>query len=277
VLEFDDAALREIYENMLPEARAQVEAQYAARHPNRVPGSNRWNADIERFTAQTAERMTWTEVGERVAQSENSVGRVILSGADDTLCAGRPGHFILSGAADNLRIQGGAATLLDIIRTNGVPAEQGVVEAAEQLAKQGRILGAVDDVVSVGGRVLIIAGAAADVWHVNSADDRLRATAEVAGGWAGAAAGVAAHNAATGPSNAAGPWAWVGNVVAGGVGYFAGSTAAGEIYDLFVDPDPLEIRIERPNSTLMTGHCSGVPSASGAPLRAISLLSQPRR
>lgn len=248
VLEFDDAALREIYENMLPEARAQVEAQYAARHPNRVPGSNRWNGDIERFTAQTAERMTWTEVGERVAQSENSAGRVILSGADDTLCAGMPGHFILSGAADNVRIQGGAATLLDIIRTNGVPAEQGVVEAAEQLAKQGRIFGTVDDVVRVGGRVLIIAGAAADVWHVYSANDRLRATAEVAGGWAGAAAGVAAYYAATGPSNAAGPWAWVGNavgnVIAGGVGYFAGSTAAGEIYDLFVHPDPLEIRIE---------------------------------
>ncbi|MEM6387694.1 MAG: hypothetical protein AAF718_15810 [Pseudomonadota bacterium] len=248
VLEFDDADLRQIYESFLPDARATVEAQYAARHSNRIPGSNRWVNDVNRQTAQLAERMTWTEVGERVARSDSGIGRVLLSGADDTLSVGRPGQFMLSSSADAVRIRGGAGTLLDVIRANGIPAEQGVIEAAEQLARQGRILGTVDDVVRVGGRVMIIAGAAADAWHIYTADDQLRAVAEVAGGWAGAAAGVAAYNAWTGPTNAAGPWAWaanaVGNVVAGGIGYFAGSTAAGEIYDLFLDPDPIIIPAE---------------------------------
>lgn len=55
------------------------------------------------------------------------------------------------------------------------------------------------------------------------------------GGRAGAAGGIARYNTATGAINVAGPWAWaanaVGNVVSGGIGYWAGS----EIVDCRID------------------------------------------
>jgi len=144
-----------------------------------------------------------------------------------------------------VRIQGGPAALLDVIRTRGVRAEPQVVEAAEQLARQGQITGQLDSVFRVGGRVLIVAGVAADAYNIYTADDRVRETVKTVGGWAGAAGSVALYNAATGPTNAAGPWAWaanaVGNVISGGVGYWAGSEIVETVYDLAIDGEPTNI------------------------------------
>ncbi len=79
----------------------------------------------------------------------------------------------------------------------------------------------------------------------STADDRVRETVKTVGGWAGAAGGVAIYNAATGATNVAGPWAWaanaVGNVVSGGVGYWAGSEIVETVYDLAVDGEPTHI------------------------------------
>lgn len=147
----------------------------------------------------------WADVGEQEANSRSGLGRVVLEGSRFSRQA--DGVFMLTSEARNVRIQGGAAALLDVIQTRGVPAEQHVVEAAEQLARQGEIVGRLEGVFRIGGRVLIVAGLASDAYAIYSADDRVRETVTIAGGWAGAAGGVAAYNLATGPTNAAGPWA----------------------------------------------------------------------
>jgi hypothetical protein len=54
-----------------------------------------------------------------------------------------------------------------------------------------------------------------------------------------AIAGAAAFAAWFAPGDAAGPWAWaahgVGTLIAGGVGYWAGSTTTRTIYELVVE------------------------------------------
>lgn len=87
------------------------------------------------------------------------------------------------------------------------------------------------------GRVVVVAGAVADVVSIVQADRPLRQSAKVVAGWASARAGCAAVGAA-------GAWAGtlalpfgtviggVGGCIVGGVGgYFAGSAVAGDLYD----------------------------------------------
>ena len=120
----------------------------------------------------------------------------------------------------------------------GVSAEPPVLEAAEALAKRAKWAGRVRGVFRYGGRILIIVGIAADAWKVYHARDKVKAVVDSAGGWAGATAGPAAFAAWFAPGDAAGPWAWaahgVGTLIAGGVGYWAGSTTTRTIYELAV-------------------------------------------
>ena len=105
-------------------------------------------------------------------------------------------------------MKGGAGALLDIINTNGIKGEPAVVEAAEQAARNGTINGGVQGVFRVAGRVLVVAGAAADGYRIYQADDKIREGVIVGGGWAGAGTFIGAYNLATGPTNAARPVAW---------------------------------------------------------------------
>lgn len=99
------------------------------------------------------------------------------------------------------------------------------------------------------GRVLLVVGAAVDIYSIVVAKKRLRQTIRVAAGWTGAAAGcklVGAGGALAGTAIEPGGGTAVGGVlgcIAGGIGgYFGASWAAGEAYDwveeTFFEPVP---------------------------------------
>ena len=133
----------------------------------------------------------WIEVGERVAASRDGLGRVVQS-AYSAFSPGAPGTFMPTSKPQLAQVRGGPGALLDIIRSNGVPAEPAVVEAAEAAARTGAIAGQVQDVVRVGSRVLVVAGFALDGIRIYRADDRIREAVVVGGGWAGATGAVVA-------------------------------------------------------------------------------------
>ena len=99
-------------------------------------------------------------------------------------------------------------------------------------------------------RTLLPLGVATDAYSIYTAEDKIRETTKVSGGWAGALAGAklgasggAIAGAAAGVPFAgvgAGPGAAVGGFIggiAGGIGgYISGSAATGAIYDYFSSP-----------------------------------------
>jgi hypothetical protein len=100
-----------------------------------------------------------------------------------------------------------------------------------------------------GGRVLLVVGAAVDIYSIVVAKKRVRQAAKVITGWAGAWVGckiVGAGGAAAGtfiePGGGTAVGGFGGCVVGSIGGYFGASWAAGEIYDLveetFFEPIP---------------------------------------
>jgi hypothetical protein len=186
----------------------------------------------------------WEEVGDKVRASESGIGKVKLE--NSIFSKNGNGEFTLTSVAENVRLpKGAAAQLVEAIKTKAAPAEPGVLEAAEKLASQEKWGGRVQGAFRVGGKVLIVVGVAADAYRIYTATDKAKTVAEVAGGWAGAAAAGGAFATWYAPADVAGPWAWAGHglgtLVAGGVGYFAGSQAAKTIYELTVEGKPLDI------------------------------------
>lgn len=253
VVEFREKDLIGIYDSVYKDAYSMAESelrQSKGLAANDALSNNKirdikWNAN------KIAERQMWEQVGERVGSSKSGFGRVYLE--NSRFSTGKElggkgaanGVFTLSKQAGSIQVQGGSAALLDAVKQQGVPAEKAVVEAVEDLARQEKISGRVEGVYRTGGRLLIVTAVAADGYRIYSADDKVRESVKVAGGWAGATGAVAAYNAATGSSNVAGPWAWaanaVGNLAAGGVGYFAGEKASELVYDIVVEPEPVTI------------------------------------
>ncbi|MEQ9497775.1 MAG: hypothetical protein RIT81_12975 [Deltaproteobacteria bacterium] len=244
-VEFREADLVRIFDQELPAAQQLAEQQYRTRHNlgpddalnSRARNTIRYNAE------RMAERQMWTRVGERVAASDSGVGRVRLE--NSRFSRGGNGTFMLTSRPEAVRVRGGAGALVDIIQRTGEPVERGVQEAAEQLARNQRWAGRLQGAVRVGGRVLLVVGAAADGYRIYTAEDRPRETARVVGGWAGATAAGGAFATWASPSLATGPWGWaaygLGTLGAGAVGYFAGESIAEEAYELIVDGDPIYI------------------------------------
>lgn len=243
VLEFNETQLLEIFEAEHRSALTVAEQQYRA--TNGIPAnqtlSNTAMRRVQRHAANIAERAMWQRVGQAVAASDSGLGRVNL--VNSKFSQSGNGVFTLVSNADAVKVRGGAGALIDVLERSGQPVDDAVREAAERLATQRNWTGRLRGVFRVGGRVLVVVGAAADGYRIYSADDKLRATAEVAGGWAGATAAGGAFATWAAPVNATGPWGWaaygVGTLVAGGVGYFAGEAIAGEVYELVVDNDPM--------------------------------------
>lgn len=244
-VEFGEAELTRIFESELDPARQLAEQQYRTRNnlgPNDALNSRARNT-IRYNAERMAERQMWTRVGEQVARSESGVGRVTLT--DSRFSRGGDGTFMLTSRPEAVRVRGGANALVDVIQRTGEPVERPLLEAAEQLATRERWAGRVQGAVRVGGRVLIVVGAVADGYRIYSADDRVRETVKVAGGWAGATAAGGAFASWASPSLATGPWGWlgygVGTLGAGAIGYFAGESIAEEAYELVVDGDPIYV------------------------------------
>jgi hypothetical protein len=245
-MEFGEKQLLEIYNRKMTEATHTAEAQLRERtgKTNGEPLSKTNEKEISRNANRVAERAMWEEVGQKVRASDSGIGKVKLE--NSIFSKNGNGEFTLTSMADNVRLpKGAAAQLVEAIKTNAAPAEPGVLEAAEKLATQEKWGGRVQGAFRVGGKVLIVVGIAADSYRLYTATDKLKTGVEIAGGWAGAAAASTAFAAWYTPADVAGPWAWlghgVGTIVAGGVGYFAGSHAAKSLYELTVEGKPLEI------------------------------------
>lgn len=119
----------------------------------------------------------------------------------------------------------------------GTHAQFGVTDHSTA-GKAGEILHKGARYLKYAGRVLVVVGAAVDVYSIVVAKKRLRKTLQVVAGWAGAAAGckaVGAGGAAVGtfvePGGGTAVGGVLGCIVGGAGGYWGASWAAGEAYD----------------------------------------------
>jgi hypothetical protein len=237
---FAEPELLKLLEETANETAGEAEAAFRQRFgiEASTPLTSKLGKSLSRFKQQFAESRMWDKVGQRVRASADGVGEVVLQ-AGSRFSRSGSGKFAVVTDAAKIQVKGGVEGLVQRLASEGVSAEPPLLEAAEALAKQARWAGRVRGVFRYGGRILIVVGIAADVWKIYHAQDKVKAVVESVGGWAGATAGAAAFAAWFAPGDVAGPWAWaahgVGTLIAGGVGYWAGSTTTRTIYELAVE------------------------------------------
>lgn len=238
-LVFREADLLQILKEELPTTRQIAENQFRQKFgiPEDTPLSRRSLKAIERTLDRFNEKRMWQKVGEKVAASRQKVGEVVLEPGSQF--SEDPGKFAVVADASKVTLKGGARPVVDALTKEGVTAEPVVIEAAEALASKLKWAGRVQTAFRYGGHILIVVAVAADAYKIYRAKDKLKAVITTAGGWAGATAAGAAFAAWFTPGDAAGPWAWaahgVGTLIAGGIGYWAGSKTTRYIYELVAD------------------------------------------
>ncbi|MBC7974963.1 MAG: DUF4157 domain-containing protein [Myxococcales bacterium] len=238
-LVFHEVDLVKLFDELTDPTRAQAEAEYRAKFkiPEGAPLSKTALKAINRTLDRFVEKQMWKRIGEKVAASSQKVGEIVLE--ENGRFSKTAGKFAVVADPNKISLKGGTAPVVDALAREGVTAEPVVVEAAEALATKMKWAGRVRAVFRYGGRVLIVVGVTADLIKIYRAQDRLKATLTSAGGWAGATAAGAAFATYWAPADVAGPWAWVGHgvgtLVAGGIGYWFGSTITRNIYELIVE------------------------------------------
>lgn len=250
-VQLDEADLLRVRDQLLPEAERFVETQVRQKKhkTDGEPLNHKERSAVKRRAKHVAESRMWDTVGREAAQSRTGVGELALTSSQFSKRG--DGHFMLLRDASKTTIEGGAKALLDLIHTEGVPVEPEVLEQVQALAKREGWGGKVNGALRYGGRILIVVGAGADAWHIYAAQDRVRAGAEVAGGWTGAAAFGAATAKVLAPLDLAGPIAWVvhgtATLGAGALGYFLGGKAASNAHELMADlhQQPLTVPRDR--------------------------------
>jgi hypothetical protein len=222
-----------------PEVEAQVRAKFKERTGRDAPEplSNALTERINYQLRRLSERRMWERVGREVAASEAKTGEVVLPAGGEF--SAQPGRFKIVADASKIRLREGPLPLIDAIRASGAATPVPALEAdVVALARTLRLAGTVRNVFRVGGRILIVAAIANDLYHVIIAEDKTEAVLQSAGGWAGAEAAALAFSAMWVPADIAGPWAWaihgVGMLVSGAVGYWIGSGATRHVYRLII-------------------------------------------
>jgi len=151
----------------------------------------------------------------------------------------KPGKTIAIADPKRIKIKGGVGTLLETLKQQGHEAEPTVKEAAKELMRQKKGVSTVKAVFKYGGRVLIVVGVALDVYKIHRAENKLKETVKVVGGWTAAGIFAGAFAAWWTPVDSAGPVAWVihgvGTLLAGGVGYIVGSESVAYVYELVLE------------------------------------------
>jgi hypothetical protein len=136
-------------------------------------------------------------------------------------------------------VKGGVGSVIDALRNQGYEAEPTIKEAANELIRRKNAVAKVRAVFKYGGRVLIVVGVAMDAYRIYRAENKLKETIKIAGGWAGAGIFATAFATWWTPLDAAGPIAWVlhgvGTLVAGGIGYMVGSESVAYVYELVLE------------------------------------------
>ena len=220
-----------------PEVESQVRDQYRVRTGRDAPAKlSKTLADKVAYQLRKlAERRMWERIGREVAASQAKVGEVVLPAGGKF--SAEPGRFKVVAEAAKIRVKGGVKPLLDAVAPHASPVPALEAEAAA-LAKTLGQAAKVRTVFRVGGRILIVFAVAHDIYRIIVAEDKQEAVFTTVGGWAGASAGAAAFAAIWTPADVAGPWAWaihgVGTLVAGGIGYWAGSEVTRIVYRLTV-------------------------------------------
>ncbi|MDX2305690.1 MAG: hypothetical protein NW226_22985 [Microscillaceae bacterium] len=185
---------------------------------------------------KASEAKMWTEVGKTVRESRAGVGRVVLA-EGSPYSRQAAGEFIVVGKEhiSKVKVKGGQKPILDAMIEQGakeIPEAREAFKKANQAAK-------VRAAFRVGGRVLLVIAIAADTYSFIYAKDKLKEATRIAGGWTGAALAGGAFATWFAPADAGGPWAWIahglGTLVAGAVGYLAGSKTTVYIYELTIE------------------------------------------
>jgi hypothetical protein len=132
------------------------------------------------------------------------------------------------------------------IMTKGAKVPEALEQAGSRLMANEGWVGDLKGVFRFGGKVVLVIAVAADVYQIVEAQDHVKATLVSASGWAGASAGAAAFGLMFAPADVAGPLAWAahgtGTLVAGGIGYWIGSSTTRYVYELVVTKPPVNIR-----------------------------------
>lgn len=235
---FNESRLTAMHDRLIVEVRAEAEARY--RQYNNMPADQAFNSrhrrGFDRFLRRFAESRMWDQVGREVAGSGSKVGEVILE--PGSRFSRTPGRFAVVADASKIQVRGGIPRMMNILRAHGMAADEAVTAAAREWARQ-RNVGRVQGVFRWGGRILIVVGIAADAYRIYNAENRVKETVSVAGGWTGATVFAGAFATWFAPADAAGPVAWVlhgvGTLVAGGIGYVVGSGTTETLYELIVE------------------------------------------
>ena len=237
-LTFREADLQKILTQMQEKFRPEAEATFRERIHQPEGALNSANRKkLERFVRSFSETKMWDEVAARIRASKDGVGRVILENSEFSKSGN--GEFAVVTRAERISLSTSIEVLVQRLIQSGASAEEPVLVATQRLLKAQRIAGVAKGVFRYGGRILIVVAVAADAYRIYHARDRKLAVVETAGGWAGATAAGSAFAAWFTPADAAGPWAWaahgVGTLIAGGIGYWAGSTTTRTIYELVLE------------------------------------------
>lgn len=239
---FREPDLLEIFERERAALEPIIEAEY--RRTARIDASTRLNSAQRRyirgqFLNRAAQSRMWVRIGEIVRASEHGVGEVVLE--NSRFSRQGNGRMAVVRDASNVRIRGGATTVLASLRAVGEPANPILTAAAEEAAARQRWAGRVRGVFHYGGKILIVVALVNDTYRIITAENQTREVISVAGGWAGATAAGALFASWYTPADVAGPWAWVGHgvgtLLAGGIGYFLGSEVTTTVYELVIEGD----------------------------------------
>ena len=238
----DSARLEAMFAEVMNDAafRSETEARY--RSFNKISAdaalSNSAAKSLSRFMGRAAESRMWDMVARTVAQSPSKTGEVILDGS--RFSRDGNGRFLLT--TDSGRIQVQPDAIMSAMGRASAPVDGRIAAAVEGSLQQARLEGRLGEAARVrnlwriGGRLMIVVGAAADTIRIIEAEDKPRTITSVAGGWTGATIAGSAAGAWFAPADIAGPWAWAGHgvvvVVAGAGGYMLGSEVTETVYDI---------------------------------------------
>ncbi|KFE66543.1 peptidoglycan-binding domain-containing protein [Hyalangium minutum] len=235
----------ELVQRIKDKAQAfDAEADYRQRKniPKNQELSSRQKEIVRRLHRTRPEQLVWNEVGQEVQRHPSKIGIIEYDGVDRgdwSLSKNRPGKTVAVADGSKITIKGGVGAVVEALQSKGYGVDPTLREAAETLVRRAKNVAKVKGVFKYGGRVLIVVGAVADGYRIYRAENKLKETVKVAGGWAGASAAAALFSAFWVPADTAGPIAWgvhgVGVLVAGGVGYFVGSKATTYVYELVLE------------------------------------------
>jgi hypothetical protein len=233
----DEPLYQQKLKEVQPTLEGQIRQKYGIREGAPLLERTKVAKEFARRLDSFAEAEMWKALGERAAGNPGTVIEVKIPKGEFSLSGS--GTFAVVADRSAIRIQGGPAAVVDALKDAGVSAEPVVEEAAQALATRLKWAGRVRGVFRYGGRVMIVVAIAADLVKIYYAQDHVKAVVTSAGGWAGATAAGSAFAAWWTPADVAGPWAWaahgVGTLIAGGVGYWVGSSVTRTIYELVAE------------------------------------------